>query len=899
MKFRPLRVATLAVALLCGACATAPESPSTTTTAAGAASYYGAAGARPPATAGTAPSAAQVPGGPRPFADVIKDARETTGLFRLWQKDDKVWMELAPEQFDQPYFFSVNLSRGLGEKFFFAGLMRDSDLVLFRRQGQQVQLTAINAYFFAQPKTPQALGVRESFSDSLISSVPIVSQPHPERKSVLIEVNALLLSDIPAANGQLERTYRQPYSFDVRNSAITKARSTPELTAFNVSAHYALARVVQPPANPGATPATSPPATVPDVRSLFLGFYYNFAKLPDTPMPVRAADDRVGYFASSRFDYTNDDALTPRVNYIQRWRLEKKDPGADLSEPVQPIVFWLDRNIPERYRPTVIEGVLEWNKAFERIGFRNAIEAKVQPDDADWDTLDARHASVRWFTSARPAFGGIGPRQVDPRTGEILDADIGVDPARLRGRRSQRIEQLPLPLPYAPSGHAHDMYACAIADASAVELDFTLDLLEARDELDAQGLQTQAFVLADLKKIVIHEVGHALGLRHNFRGSAAFSQAQLNDVAFTRENGIVGSVMDYPATNIALPGESQGAYFMTTIGPYDYWAIEYGYRPLDPAAEKAELQRIAARNDQPTLGYATDEDAAVGIDPDATMNDLSSDPLEFARRRFELSRELIERWQNRTLKPGESYAVLRRSLTRGLAQVASSSQIAARHVGGVSIVRDHAGSARAPMQPLSADRQRAAVKLLTSQLFSFESFQFRPAFMQRLVPDYLDRGDSFDVGLSPPDLDYSLTSQVLATQRPVLVFLMSDTVAQRILDSQAKLPAGTKGYPLSELYPELRRAIWSELKSGLDIILFRRNLQREHVVRVAGGLLRPAASMPADARALLRVEARVLRADMVAAQRKSGYSAEARAHLAESLTLLDEALKAPLLRLGV
>ena len=336
--------------------------------------------------------------------------------------------------------------------------MWDSDLVAFRRQGTLVQLVALNMRYFAQPKTPQARGVRESFSDSLVGSVPAASQPHPERKSVLIEVNALLLADIPGANGWLERTYRQSYSFDARNSTLAKARTTPELTSFDVNAHYSLSRVIQPPATPGATPPTPPPATVPDIRSLFLGFYYNFAQLPDEPMPPRIADDRVGYFSTSRFDYTNDSALTPRVNYVNRWRLEKKDPAAALSEPKQPIVFWLDRNIPERYRATVVAGVLEWNKAFEKIGFKDAIEARIQPDDADWETLDARHASIRWMTTARPAFGGIGPSQVDPRTGEILDADIGIDPARLRGRRIQRVEQVPLPI--GPAGRGSDRREC-------------------------------------------------------------------------------------------------------------------------------------------------------------------------------------------------------------------------------------------------------------------------------------------------------------------------------------------------------------------------------------------------------------------------------------------------------
>ena len=258
----------------------------------------------------------------------------------------------------------------------------------------------------------------------------------------------------------LERAYRQSYSFDPRNSSITKARATPDLVAINVNAHYALQRVSQPAAGGGFT--TSPPSTVPDIRSLFLGFYYNIAKLPEQPMRPRVADDRIGYFVQERFDYGNDTTLTPKVNLIQRWRLEKKDPAAALSEPKEPIVFWIDRNIPHQYRQAIIDGVLEWNKAFEKAGFKNALQAKIQPDDADFETLDTRHASIRWMPTARPIFGGVGPRQVDPRTGEILDADIGIDPVRLRNRRFIRVEQI-RPQSRARSFMEHPERMCMLA----------------------------------------------------------------------------------------------------------------------------------------------------------------------------------------------------------------------------------------------------------------------------------------------------------------------------------------------------------------------------------------------------------------------------------------------------
>ncbi len=857
-------------------------------------------GASPASVAQAASAAAASATGPRPFADVIKDAKEIPGLFRLYQKDEKTWIEIAPDQLDKPYFFSVALSRGLGEKWVFGGLMWDSGIVSFRKVGTTVQMIARNYRYFAKAGTPESRAVEASFTDSLLASAAVVSQPHPDRKSVLIEANALLLADIPAANGFLERQFRQPYAFDARTSAIGDLRQTADQTSFNVSANYVLGRVIQPPATPGATPFTPPPATVPDIRSLLLGFYYSFAKLPDEPMRPRLADDRLGYFATTRFDYSNDNSLTPRVDYVQRWRLEKKDSSAALSEPKQPIVFWVDRNVPERYRPTVIAGILEWNKAFERIGFKDAVQAKIQPDDADWDTLDVRHASVRWMLSARPQFGGVGPSVVDPRTGEILDADVGVDPVRIRNRKFQRIEQIAIPALPSVLG-PRSAYLCERGEHGAEETSFALDLLEARGLIDPDSPEAEEFALADLKDTVMHEIGHVLGLTHNFRASTVYTQAQLNDPEFTRAYGIAGSVMDYNPANIALPREKQGAFNMTTLGPYDYWAIEYGYKVIPAEQEAAELKRIAARSSERQLAFAQDDETRSGLDPEATQLDLGTEPLDFAARRFALARELWERWQTMPLKEGDSYAGLRRNLTRGLDQMKSASIIAARYIGGVSVLRDHAGSPRAPLAPVPTAKQRDALRLLETGVFSTESFRYKPEFLRRLSVDYLDRGDSgFDGGVDalPRGYDYSLPTQVLALQREVLGRVMSEAVAQRLLDSEAKLDDPAQALGLSELYGTLRRSIWSELKAGKDIPLLRRNLQREHAGRLATALLRPSASMPADARALLRAEAKLLRAELVAAQSRKGLSAEARAHVDEMITTLDEALKAPIVRQG-
>jgi hypothetical protein len=840
----------------------------------------------------------------RPFAEVIKDAKEMPGLFRLWQKDEKVWIEIAPEQFGELYFFQANLAKGLGERRIFGGMMAGypfapEQVVTFRKIGNHVQLIARNVKYFARAGTPEARAVAQSFSDSLLASAAVVSQPHPERKSVLIEANALLLADIPGANAALERNYRQSYAFDARNSSIGKVRATTDLVTIAVSAHYQLSRISLPPAHPspGAPPPTEPPSTLPDIRSLFLGFHYSLAKLPEEPMRPRPADDRIGYFWTDRFDFTSDLPRLPIVRHINRWRLEKKDPAAALSEPKQPIVFWLERTIPEAYRAPIRDGILEWNKAFERIGFKDAIRVEVEPEDADWDAGDVRRASVRWMTTARSSFGAIGPTTVDPRTGEILDADIGFDANSVRAIRALRIEQLPAdPAPIAPAPDR----SCNYESEAAAEAGFALDLLEARGVLEPDSPDVERFVHAYLKDVAMHEVGHTLGLTHNFRASTVYTQAQLSDPEFTRENGIAGSVMEYNPWNIALTGERQGAFHMHTLGPYDYWAIEYGYKPLAAESEAEELARIAVRSTERELAFAMDDSIyASGLDPDINTFDLGEDPLAHARRRLALVRELWERTEKRELKPGESYSVLRRNLTRGLVDARRAVQHATKYIGGLSLLRDHAGTGRAPMNPVPVAKQRAALAMLAADVFGADSFRFSPDLLRRASVSNFDMENTRELGGTVPSLDLAVDQQVLALQRTALGQLMGETVAQQLINNETKTSAPGEALRLSELYATLHRAIWSELQSGSDIGLLRRNLQREHASRLAATLVRPSASMPADARSLLRADAKALRAELAAVQGRKAFSAESQAHLAETIATLDEALKAPLVRQGV
>ena len=856
--------------------------------------------------AGTVPAATPVPvvpGAPRPFKDIIKGAKETAGFFTVYEKDEKVWIAIKPDQFDKPFFFTFNIPQSIGERGLYGSQMGGAALVVFKKIGPQVQLIATNTEFFAKPGSPQAQFVSEAFSDSLMASAAAASAPDIDSKAVLVEINSLLLADIPGYSTRLEAAFRMPFALDVRNSSVTRVNNSEQLTGLQVKAHFAVPKLSAPPLTPSPVPLPAPPRTTPDPRSLFVSFYYSFSQLPETEMSPRLADDRLGHFVTSRSDYSED--LTPRdkIHYVNRWRLEKKDPSAAVSEPKEPITYWLDKNIPLKYRKSVAEGVLEWNKAYEKIGFKNAVVVKQQTEKDNFDTMDARHASIRWFVGADVGFA-IGPSHKDPRTGEILDADIGMSDVFARGARRQVAEDLtrPTALNAYTIGNpltAHKDYpACNYADESAHEMHFAMDLLEARG-MEMDSAEAEEVAQAYVKDTIMHEVGHTLGLRHNFRASTIYSMKQIQDADFTRKNGVTGSVMDYTPFNLAANGEKQAEYVMSTLGPYDYWAIEYAYKPIIAANEKDELARIAARSTEPLLAFATDEEAISqfgGTDPDVNQFDLGTDPLAYYKKRMQLSRELWDRLQNLKLKDGESYDRLTRSFNAGFTQLARVAPLAAKYVGGVRLLRDHAGTNRPVFEPTAAPRQREALNLITDGLFKVDSFKFKPEFVSRIGIDFLGR--RLDFSSATPATDPGIATRVLNVQKAVLDVLMSDGVAQRLLESQDKVADPSKLLKLSDVYDGLQNAIWKELGTGGDISSLRRNLQREHAKRISTALLRPSGNSPADARSLQRDNAVQLQNKIRSAMTKP-MSKEAKAHLAESMNTLSEALKAPLQRAGV
>ncbi|MGQ0596537.1 MAG: zinc-dependent metalloprotease [Aquabacterium sp.] len=880
--------------------AAAPGAQHLNAAAAAASGVAGPVGA-PSTTSSASPPPSSTPAQQPPFDTVIKGAERQDGMLPIWKRQDKVWIELRPEAFGKPYFLSPKLASGIGEAGVFGGLMQSRwaqvgrpQWVEFRKVQQQVHLLAINAAYTAQVGTPQAKAVQAAFSPSLLGSVPLASAPHGKSGAVLIEANPLLLGDLLGVAQHLQRTYRQSYGLDGRNSTLQEARAQGNSLVFEVSQHFATAGIAAGGGAPGV-PMSTVPLSVPDPRSMFITVHYSLSALPDKPMSTRAADPRVGYFTSTVADFTDDLARTPRQRFINRWRLEKKSPAAALSEPAQPIVFWLDPSIPDAYRPTITEGILEWNKAFEAIGFKNAIEVRTPPKDKPFDTLEIGHTSIRWMTNSAPAFGAIGPSHVDPRTGEILDADIALESLSSRAIRTVR-SQFVISTP--ATEQAPD--ACQHAQHTSEQLGLALDVLEAQGVLDPDSPQVKDFVLAYIKDTTMHEVGHTLGLRHNFRGSRWHTAEALTDPVLTKAKGNSASVMDYAPINLPLPGQRAGAPFQTTLGPYDFWAIEYGYKPLpdDKASAQKELQAIAQRSADPAqaeaLAFGTDEDNVIGLDPQSLVFDLGRDPVVFARGRLAIVQDLFERQARRQLTPQDDPTLLRRSVSYGLRDMARTSQILLKQVGGVVTRRDAPGSGRDLIDPLPSPQQRAALDLLMTAYLSPQAVKLPPALLRRLGPDYMDRQEGGD-GHTPVPTDFSLAEQQLVLQRDVLGYLMSEALAERLLDNIDKTRDKDK-QPLTvrELHRTLFDTIWSNAAVPTDTESARRNLQREHVNRLATAVVR-GASARADVRAIMRQQAVKLLAQLKK-QHGGDPNSTAYAHRQDCIDTLTAALQASVVR---
>jgi len=789
----------------------------------------------------------------KPFAEVIGGLEKIEGLFDLYQNPvtGKAYIALREDQLEKDYLFSAKQDQGTGERGLYGTIMMDSYLFQWRRFGNRVQLVQKNVTFIADEGTPESRAVARSFADSVIASATLASVPEAESETLLIDLSDILLgSDFHGVGGYLGAVYSGGYDIDAENSGITMVKSFPKNVELGVTARFA-----------GSPEEGS--AVLPDTRYVQASFRYSLVELPDDKYIPRLSDDRVGFFPELYLNFSKPTSDTPYVRYINRWRLEKKDQAAKISDPVKPITFWLENSIPVQYRPAIEAGVLIWNEAFEEAGFSNAVVVKQQPDDAEWDPADARYNTIRWFASYDASFA-IGPSHSDPRTGELLDADIGFSDGIVRygalGRHRfwvdpvSKIKELAEPIP-------HDENAlCSYGEEMNMHMSIAHDLLESRGWTSEDQ---EKFATEYLIEVTAHEVGHTLGLRHNFIASTMLDLDDMLDWK-GKSGDSAASVMDYNPPVVAAKGKKQGPYLPQAVGAYDKFAIKYGYTPIKaattPEGEKAALLLLARTGAKDFQAYATDEDAGFSgkaLDPRVTRFDFTSDPLAYFEHTIGLAEELRDNLDAKLVEEGDSYAVLRRGFDYTWGQYTTAGLVAAKYVGGIHHSRHHVGDpdGQLPFVPVAGDEQRRALTFIVDNIWAAGSFDVKPETLQKLQ---FERSEELSgAAWRTSRLDYPLHGVVASVQGVPLNTLFDTTRLARLIDLERM---SDDALTLDELFSTVRGGIWGELRSASTIDSHRRNLQEQHLDHLIALALHGDA--PGDAVSLARLELTTLRGQL-------------------------------------
>ncbi|MEY3712364.1 MAG: hypothetical protein RL104_1147, partial [Bacteroidota bacterium] len=566
----------------------------------------------------------------------------------------------------------------------------------------------------------------------------------------------------------------------------------------------------------------------------------------------------------------NDMTSPAAANYrdvINRWKLVKKNPDEPLSEPVEPITWWIENTTPLEFRDVIQRAGEAWNEAFEKAGFKNAVVVKVQPDDANWDAGDIRYNVLRWTSSPFPPFGGYGPSFTNPRTGQILGADIMFEYVFVANRLKQAALYNNLGLvdalaeePEHESDHG-DHAACRAGHYLQQSALFGMQALAASGASEAQK---KRYLEESLYYLVLHEMGHTFGLNHNMKASQLHLPKDIHNRALTEQVGLVGSVMDYPAVNVSLDPSKQGQYFTTKPGPYDLWAIEYGYSTghADADAEEARLNEILARSTEPALTFGNDADdmrsPGKAIDPRVNVNDMSGDAIAYGVERMQLVNKLYGTLLSNYRKDGQSYQELVQAYAILGGEVNNAASAISRYVGGVYVERGFPGQpgAKDPFTPVSLADQKRAMNALKTYVFAPTAFDAAAPVWKYLQQQR--RGFGFFSQTEDPKVH----DRSLAIQRNVRVAAMT-----------------------ADLTDALFAADWTTSVNG-----FRQNAQLEYVDRlldIAGLSEKPASGYdrPSQSAALAQIQR--IRQQV---RLNPGTDAETKAHRAHLALKLDKAL---------
>ena len=739
-------------------------------------------------------------------ASKTKNCKRIEGLFTLYRDTNtgKLYMIVKKSQLNQEFIHFTYTENGVTDAGFHRGQFRGSRIFKIRKQFEYIDFEQQNTGFYFDPSTEISKSAAANISHSSLAFEKIIASDE-KTGEYLIDADELFISE-KLHQIKPSSTPGNPMSFNLGSMSKTKSRYE-QLKNYPMNTDVLVRYVFE---NP--YPVNGGGEEVTDARAVSVSVQHSLIEMPANGFQPRFDDPRVGYFS----EQVNDMTTTAAVNYrdlIHRWDLKKKDPAAAKSEPIKPIVWWIENTTPKEFRATIQAAGESWNKAFEPLGFTNAVQVLEQPDSAQWDAGDIRYNVLRWTSSPSPPFGGYGPSFVNPRTGEILGADIMLEYVFVTNRLV-----------------AEKLFEAKKADGHYCEAGHTLhnEMMLGTEMLKAAGaseIEISKLVKQSLYYLVLHEMGHTFGLQHNMKASQLLSPAELKDKNITANN-VIGSVMDYPAIN--LNGDVQELNFcQTQPGPYDMWAIEYGYSPaLDNAdAEKQRLDKILSRSGEKNLTFGNDADdmrsPGKGIDPRVMINDLSSDAIGYSIERIEKVQNLMRNLKSRYTS-GVSWQELRNAYSSLSGAYSGMTGIISRYIGGVYVERVAPGqNGSAPFTPVSYNDQKRAMNALAKYAFSSSAMEV-PAELTSYLQQQRRGFNFFGAGEDP-----KFHNRVESMQSAVLDHLLSASVMLRLSDSRLY---GNK-YSVGEMLGDLTAAIFNEDLNG-NINSFRQVLQINYTQRL-------------------------------------------------------------------
>jgi hypothetical protein len=721
---------------------------------------------------------------------ITTNAVTKTGLFRVHRIEDSLYYEIPVEALDTDLLWVVQISETTAGNSY-AGMPVGDRVVRWELHGDRVFLRDVRYRIRADTADPIAHAVKASNLAPIIRVFDV--KAYGKDKAPVIEVTDLFKKDVAefSARGALGAG-----AMDSERSFIEEFKAFPRNINVRVLASFAQKKQ-------GGDDG-------PESSGITALLCHSMVKLPETQMKPRRSDSRVGFFTESFTDYSDrDENDAEAVQYILRWRLEKKQPEAKVSEPVKPIVFYVSREVPEKWKSYVKAGIEDWAPAFEAAGFTNAIIGKYAPDpreDPDWDVEDARISSIRWVPAEIE--NAFGPQVHDPRSGEILSADV---------RMYHNIQKL-----------VRDWYF-----VQASPCDPRAQSLPLPDDLEG----------ALIRFVVAHEVGHSLGFPHNMKASSSYSIEQLRNPEWTKKNGTAPSIMDYARYNyVAQPGD--GAGLMPKVGPYDYFAVNWGYRQFSKGAdEKAELEKIVKLQvNEPMYRFGGPN---AQVDSTQQTEDLGSNAVEATRLGLRNLERVAGYLVKATSKPGKDYELLSDEYGALLGQWSREMGHVANVVGGVQEINLYYGDASRRFFPNSADYQQQAVSFLLEHALNTPTNLIGEDIVSRLTAE-------------------GTAQQVLSAQSAVLRSLISGRRIERL--GEIEQTSTNAAYSPAKLFADLREGLFRELGGKpAEIDLYRRNLQRSYIDMLSANLKTPAANsdLPAYCRAELEaIRALIRKADL-------------------------------------